>query len=149
MSLEDGCQVNCGATFNMVGALQQHMVVSSSSSSSSPVLSADALQLSADLLLRAGVEWQRQYMLLPEEQQLLLQARGVGWTHDEASDALQEARRRMHHAHKLLVACCDLLQKQMNQLWTSGQWQPQMQLLQQSGGQVLLQALPLAVHCSS
>ncbi|WIA30740.1 hypothetical protein OEZ86_000807 [Tetradesmus obliquus] len=39
--------------------------------------------------------------------------------------------------------------QQMQQLWASGQWQQPMQLLQQGGGQVLLQGLTLAVHSSS
>jgi hypothetical protein len=36
----------------------------------------------------------------------------------------------------------------VQQLWSNGQWQPQVQLLQPGGGQVLLQALTLAVDCA-
>ncbi|WIA20379.1 hypothetical protein OEZ85_004801 [Tetradesmus obliquus] len=42
-----------------------------------------------------------------------------------------------------------LLRTQMRLLWRLGQWQPQMQLLQHGGGQMLLQGLSLAVHCGS
>jgi hypothetical protein len=46
------------------------------------------------------------------------------------------------------VYTATLLQLQVQQLWNDGQWQPQMQLLQQGGGKVLLQGLTLAVHCA-
>ncbi|WIA11831.1 hypothetical protein OEZ85_011919 [Tetradesmus obliquus] len=38
---------------------------------------------------------------------------------------------------------------QMATLWASGQWQQPFQLLQQGGGQVLLQGLTLTLHCGS
>ncbi|WIA40682.1 hypothetical protein OEZ86_004380 [Tetradesmus obliquus] len=46
--------------------------------------------------------------------------------------------------------CCHFITRpEMSLLWRLGQWQPQMQLLQQGGGQMLLQGLSLAVHCGS
>jgi hypothetical protein len=117
---------------------------SSSMGSSSPVLSAAALQLSAELLLQAGMNWQRQYMQLSEEQQQqLLQA-----TPDDGGLVVQ-ARKQLMVAEVVISCCCQMLQKQTSQLWNRKQWQQPFQLLQQGGGQVLLQGLTLAVHCSS
>uniref|UniRef100_A0A383WH82 Uncharacterized protein n=1 Tax=Tetradesmus obliquus TaxID=3088 RepID=A0A383WH82_TETOB len=115
-----------------------------SSSSSSPVLSAAALQLTAELLLRAAADLQRRYMLLPAEQQVLLQA---GEAEGDDLWPLLQAEFKLNAPACLLIQSCKLLQQQTAQLWASGQWQQLFQLLQQGGGQVLLQGLTLAVHC--
>jgi hypothetical protein len=115
----------------------------------SPVLSAAALQLSAELLLRAAAHWQRQYVLLPEAQQVLLQADVATLSAVEADRAEQARRKQSATSTRWLVGSCQLLQQQMRQLWASGQWQQQLQLLQQGGGLVLLQGLTLAVHCGN
>uniref|UniRef100_A0A383VGC9 Uncharacterized protein n=1 Tax=Tetradesmus obliquus TaxID=3088 RepID=A0A383VGC9_TETOB len=117
----------------------------SSSSSSSPVLSAAALRLSVHLLLRAAALWQKHYHSLTEQQQALLKLGGAA-VNGAAREELKQARHKMSSAENLLLRCNQLLHKQMRLLWRSGQWQPQMQLLPQLGGHVLLQGLSLAVR---
>jgi hypothetical protein len=58
-------------------------------------------------------------------------------------------RQQLAPASALLKQSCQLLQQQTQVLCDESQWQPQMQLLQQGGGEVLLQGLTLAVHCVS
>jgi hypothetical protein len=109
-------------------------------------VSAAALQLTAELLLRTTIEWQRQHARLTAEQRAALV---VQRPTEDGVRAATAARARMlygdSHPHKL----SQLLQAQFSQLWSSGQWQPQLQLLQQGGGQVLLQSLTLAMHCGT
>jgi hypothetical protein len=129
---------------NNVTALLVH--VSSSSSSSQFAVSAAALQLTAEMLLRTAVECQRQHARLPAAQQAALNA------HHVTQDVLQAttaARAQIGYGDSHLDKLSQLLQAQFRQLWSSGQWQPQLQLLQQGAGQVLLQALTLAVHCGT
>jgi hypothetical protein len=54
----------------------------------------------------------------------------------------------LEHDVRLLSACVALLQLQMATLAESRQWQPQLQLLQQQGGGVLLQGLAMAAQCA-
>jgi hypothetical protein len=115
---------------------------------SSPALSAAALQLSAVLLLLAAAEWQRQWCALTVQQHELLKIETAAL--DEA--AVVEAnrvRQQLAAARSLLYQSSHLLQQQTQVLWQRGQWQPHMQLLQQGGGEVLLQGVTLAVHSVS
>jgi hypothetical protein len=123
--------------------------------------SAAALQLTVELLLQATLCWQQEFYSLPEEQRKLLQAddhaglvssAGSGESADgsaAAGAAAAEDASISDAVRSLLVKCCHLLQGHLDHLWTGGQWQPQMQLLQQGGGEQLLQGLTLAVHCCS
>jgi hypothetical protein len=115
---------------------------------SSPALSAAALQLTAVLLLLVATDWQRQYRALTVQQQEQL---NISYTALDAAAAteVRQVRQQLAPASALLTQCCQLLQQQTLMLWEDGQWQPQLQLLQQGGGEVLLQGLALAVHCSS
>jgi hypothetical protein len=113
----------------------------SSAAASLLTLSGPALQLLAELLLLAAVHWQQLYHSLTGWQQLLLNLPKAELT--EARDG------QLASAQMLLVYTLRLLQLQVEQLWNDGQWQPQMQLLQQGSGKVLLQGLTLFVHCSS
>jgi hypothetical protein len=115
----------------------------------SPVLSAAALQLSAELLLRAAAHWQRQYMLLPKAQRALFQSDVATLTSEQVREVEQARQQHLAHSEMPLVACCRMLHHQLHQLWATGQWQQQVQLLQQGVGQVLLQGLTLAAHCGS
>jgi hypothetical protein len=111
-------------------------------------LSGPSLQLTAELLLLAAVHWQQLYQDLTGQQQQLLNKQEEDLTAAEVR-ALHEPRSdKLASVQTLLVYCVQLLQLQVQLLWRSGQWQPQMLLLQQWGGQVLLQGLTLAVHCS-
>jgi hypothetical protein len=109
------------------------------------VLSAAALQLSGQVLLLAAVEWMRQYHSLSDEQQQLLQTPQLG----SGGEAEVQARSKLMLADDLMCMSCQLLQQQLQQLWSRGHWQPSLQLLQQGGGEVLLLGLTLAVHCGS
>jgi hypothetical protein len=136
----------------LVSVLQLHVTIVANSQSdgsiSSPALSAAVLQLSAVLLLLAAAEWQRQWCALTVQQQELLKADTAAL--DEAA-VIEASRMRqpLAPAAALVTQSCLLLQQQTQVLWSNGQWQPQLQLLQQGGGEVLLQALTLAMHCSS
>ncbi|WIA12375.1 hypothetical protein OEZ85_012422 [Tetradesmus obliquus] len=124
---------------------------SSSSSSSSRLLlqAGEELVKSAELLLRAALEWERQYLLLPDAQQQLVLTWGDEYEYDDAPEAVYEVEDLMRPAHRLLKGCCQLLVQQSGQLWANGQWQTLSQLLQQGGGQVLLLGMTLAVRCGS
>uniref|UniRef100_A0A383VEM1 MYND-type domain-containing protein n=1 Tax=Tetradesmus obliquus TaxID=3088 RepID=A0A383VEM1_TETOB len=184
-SAEQECTVLLGQACALATALFRHVgwlsFRNSLVSSKSPALSAAALQLIAELLLRGAAEWQRQYVLLPAEQQqqlatwadepgrddgtaaavqsLLLSAeqRTLLYTEpaaaaaaaDAAASCIPQGREQLMAARGLIYECCVLLRIQMSHLWSSGQWQQSFQLLQQGGGQVLLQGLSLAVHCGS
>jgi hypothetical protein len=113
---------------------------------SSPALSAAALQLSAVLLLLAAAELQRQWCALTVQQQELLNTDTAALDEAAAVDA-DRLRQQLASAGALLTQSCQLLQQQTAVLLDDGQWQPQLQLLQQGGGEVLLQGLTLAVHC--
>jgi hypothetical protein len=121
---------------------------SSDGSISSPALSAAALQLGAVLLLLGAAEWQRQWCALTVQQQELLKTETA--VLDEA-DVIEvnTVRQQLAPARAILDQSRQLLQQQTRVLWKDGQWQPQMQLLQQGGGEVLLQGLTLAVQCVS
>jgi hypothetical protein len=121
---------------------------SASSSCNHAVLSAAALQLSVQLLRMAAAYWQQRYHSLSEQQQTLLSMGAA----DVGQDRLAELSRlelQLNPAQELFTSCVQLLHGQFDILWGTGQWQPQLQLLQQGGGEVLLQGLTLAVHCSS
>jgi hypothetical protein len=115
---------------------------------SSPALSAAALQLSAVLLLLAAAEWQRQWCALTVQQQELLEAAAAALDAAAVIEA-GRVRQQLAPARALLDQSRQLLQQQTRVMWNDSQWQPQLQLLQQGGGAVLLQALTLAVHCVS
>jgi hypothetical protein len=111
-------------------------------------LSAAALQLSVQLLRMCAAYWQQTYHSLSEQQQMLL---SMGAT-DVAPDRMAELSRlelQLAPAQQLFRNCMQLLHAQLSTLWGSGLWQPPLQLLQQGGGEVLLQGLTLAVHCGS
>jgi hypothetical protein len=111
-------------------------------------LSGSALQLTAELLLLAAVHWQQLYHGLTGRQQLLLNLPEAELPAPDVG-SLSEARNgKLASVQLLLVYTLKLLQLQVQQLWSNGQWQPQMQLLQQAGGVVLLQGLTLAVDCA-
>jgi hypothetical protein len=120
----------------------------SDGSISSPALSAAALQLSAVLLLLAAAEWQRQWCALTVQQQELLKAGTAALDEAHVHEVL-ELRQQLAPASALLKQSCQLLQQQTQVLCEGSQWQPSLQLLQQGGGEVLLQGLTLAVHCIS
>jgi hypothetical protein len=146
---EEWCMQLLRSAVSMASMLKLH-IESTRRPLESPVLSAAALQLSAELLLRAAAHWQRQYMLLPVSTHALLQQIPVilfATKPEGATKARQARRDQLSSSNCALVACCRLLQQQMRRLWASGQWQPQLQLLQQGGGQVLLQGLTLVVQC--
>ncbi|WIA32515.1 hypothetical protein OEZ86_003330 [Tetradesmus obliquus] len=105
--------------------------------------------LTAELLLQAALEWERQYLLLPDAQQQLVLTWGDEYEYDDAPEAVYEVEDLMRPAHRLLKGCCQLLVQQSGQLWANGQWQTLSQLLQQGGGQVLLLGMTLAVRCGS
>jgi hypothetical protein len=120
--------------------------INSSRSSSLPALSPASLQLVVQLLLLAAGSWQHHYHSLTEKQQHILIA--VDGAID-AVDLLQATNSEISAAKDLFLRSSHLLHKQINWLWGSGQWQPLFQLLQQGGGEELLQGLTLAVRCSS
>jgi hypothetical protein len=113
-----------------------------------PVLSAAALQLSSQLLLMAAAFWQQNYYDLSEQQQMLLSTGAAGASHVRLSE-LSSLELQLDPALQLFTSCLQLRRMQFAVLWGSGQWQPQLQLLQQGGGEVLLQGLKLAVCCST
>jgi hypothetical protein len=117
----------------------------SDGSISSPALSAAALQLSAVLLLLAAAEWQRRWCALTAQQQQLLKA-DTAALDEAAANEVRELRQQLAPVCVLLTRSVHLLQQQTRVLWNDGQWQPPLQLLQQGGGEVLLQGLTLAVH---
>jgi hypothetical protein len=114
---------------------------------SSPASSAAALQLSAVLLLLAAAEWQRQWCALTVQQQELLKADAAALDEPAAVVEADRVRQQLAPVSALLTLSCQLLQQQTAVLLDDGQWQPQLQLLQQGGGEVLLQGLMLALHC--
>jgi hypothetical protein len=119
-----------------------------SSSCNNSALSAAALQQSVQLLQMTAAYWQQSYHSLSEQQQMLLSLGAA----DAGPDRLAELSRlelQLESVQQLFVSCMELLHTQLIKLWGSGQWKPQLQLLQQGGGEVLLQGLTLAVHCSS
>jgi hypothetical protein len=124
--------------------------ISSSSSSSvgcsnHPALSAAALQLSLQLLRLAASFWQHHHHSLSEQQQLLLSIAAPNVS-NVSRDELAELLSLNLQAQQLFMACMQLLRLQLRTLRANGQWQPQLQLLQLGGGEVLLQGLTL--HCS-
>jgi hypothetical protein len=129
-----------------VTAVLGHVSSRSSSSRSQFAVSAAALQLTAELLLRTATEWQRQHARLPAAQQVALKAQQPS---EDAVQAAAAARAEIVYGDSHLHKLSQLLQAQFSLLCSSGQWQPQLQLLQQGGGQVLLQGLTLAVHCGT
>jgi hypothetical protein len=131
-------------------ALQVHGRSGNSSLAASRLtLSAPALQVTAELLLLAAVHWQQLYNDLSAEEQQLLKLPAAELTPAEV-EMLWDARDGpLASAQLLLVYTAKLLQLQVQLLWEGDQWQPQLQLLQQGGGEVLLQGLSLVVHCSS
>jgi hypothetical protein len=110
-------------------------------------LSRPALQLTAELLLLAAAHWQQLYHSLTGRQQWLLNKQKAQLARDEKVGLKVLRSGKLAAAQDLLVFSMQLLRKQVTLLWGSGQWQPQMQLLQQGSGEVLLQGLILAVHC--
>jgi hypothetical protein len=116
--------------------------------SSRLTLSGPALQLTAELLLSAAVHWQQLYHNLTGRQQLLLNLPAAEVPPAESRGIVKLRNNTLASAQTLLAYTAKLLQLQVQQLWNDGQWQPQMQLLQQGGGEVLLQGLTLAVHCA-
>jgi hypothetical protein len=122
--------------------------VDESSSRNHPVLSAAALQLSLQLLRMAAAYWQQHYYSLSEQQQTLLSISAAAVGHDRFEELLQ-LKVQLAPAQQLFKCCLELLHVQLLTLWGNGQWQPQLQLLQQGGGEMLLQGLTLAVHCGS
>jgi hypothetical protein len=135
---------------SLVSVLHLHVQSIAKSSNhgsiSSPALSAAALQLSAVLLLLAGAEWQRHWCALTVQQQELLNT-GPAALDEAAATEANRVRQQLAPAGVLLTQSTQLLRQQNQVLWDGGQWQPHMQLLQQGGGEVLLQGLKLAVHC--
>jgi hypothetical protein len=113
-----------------------------------PALSAASLQLSLQLLRMAAAYWQQHYHGLSEQQQTLLSRGAADVGHDRLAE-LSRLELQLDSALELLKSCMQLLHVQLSTLWFSGQWQPQLQLLQQGAGEVLLQGLTLVVHCSS
>jgi hypothetical protein len=99
----------------------------------------------------AAAYWQQHYYSLSEQQQALLSS--VAAASAEVSDdklaELTALDQLSTIAEQLFSSCMQLLHVQIRTLWGSECWQPQLQLLQQGGGEVLLQGLTLAVHCSS
>jgi hypothetical protein len=122
--------------------------VDESSSRNHPVLSAAALQLSLQLLRVAAAYWQQHYYSLSEQQQTLLSLSAAAVSRDRFEELLQ-LKVQLAPAQQLFKCCLELLHVQLLTLWGTGQWQPQLQLLQQGGGEMLLQGLTLAVHCGS
>jgi hypothetical protein len=137
---------------SLVSVLRLHAtsvaMSSSDGSISSPALSAAALQLSAVLLLLAAAEWQRQWCALTVQQQELLKA-DIAVLDAAKFSEVSRVRRQLAPSAQSLEESCHLLQQHIEVLWNDGQWQPLQQLLQQGGGEVLLQGLTLAVHCVS
>jgi hypothetical protein len=136
---------------SLATALLLHVTkcATTSSSISSPALSAAALQLSAVLLLLAAAEWQSRWCALTVQQQQQLLNTGPAAVDEADISDVNELLQQLGHVGTPLTRSCQLLQQQMQALCKHGQWQPQLQLLQQGGGEVLLQGLTLAVHCIS
>jgi hypothetical protein len=143
---EERCQQLLKSAQGLASMLLMHSTSISAVHPDSPMHSAEALQLSAELLLRAAMQLQLQYVQLPESQQALLLA---GPDQTERNPQNIPGWYALSEAHELAEVCFELLQKQVQQLWDAQQWQPQFRLLQHGAGQVLLQGLTLAVHCSS
>jgi hypothetical protein len=127
------------------------------SSRNNPRLAAAVLQLSSQLLPIAAAHWQLIYHSLSQQQQQFLSNEAADLDRDRLAE-LQSCEQQLRPAQQVFKRCLELLQAQLSTLWRNGQWQPQMQLLQQGGGEVLLQGLTLAhhhhhltlaVHCSS
>jgi hypothetical protein len=113
-------------------------------------LLAPRLQLSVHLVLLTAVHWQQIYhSLTQQQQQALLQAPVEQQLEDAngaaAAGGASDAHEQLHAAQKELHACCTFV----NRLWRKEQWQPLLQLVQQQEGEVLLQGLTLALHCTS
>jgi hypothetical protein len=145
--------IGIGDIVSFVRALDVNISsLSTVSSRGHPALSAATLQLSTQLLLRAAAYWQQQYhAVLSSDEQAKLAIDADSALSDLANQGRLTralAQGKMHPATQGLKWCSQLLREQLGILWGSEQWQPQMLLLQQGGGQVLLQGLTLAVHCS-
>jgi hypothetical protein len=112
------------------------------------LLSGPALQLTSELLLLAAVHWQQLYYSLTEQQRRLLAAQKAELLPDEAVQ-VKQIREQQVSARWLQGGTVHVLGKLMHQLWSKGQWQQVSQLLQDGGGQVLLQGLTLTVHGGS
>jgi hypothetical protein len=111
-------------------------------------LSVDALQLSLQLLRVCAAYWQQKYNSLSEQQQTLLSMRAADVGPDRRSE-LSRLELQLTPAQQLFRLCMLLLHVQLSTLWNTGLWQPPLQLLQQGGGEMLLQGLTLAVHCGN
>jgi hypothetical protein len=85
---------------------------------------------------------------LSKQQQALLSIGAVDIDNDKLPE-LMRLELQLNEARHLLGGCMRLLTAHFAILWASGRWQPKLQLLQQGGGEVLLQGLTLAVHYSS
>ncbi|WIA32516.1 hypothetical protein OEZ86_003331 [Tetradesmus obliquus] len=125
--------------------LLQHLcvcLIHNSSSSSSSSSSSRLLLQAAEELTQSGLLQQLPHFVQQSVQ--LIAAAGQPLAslppkhdsaHDQASSQCGDAQRMCHHQTRVL--------------WANQRWQTPMELLQQGGGQVLLLALTLAMHCCS
>jgi hypothetical protein len=112
------------------------------------------LQLTVQLVALTAVHWQQIYHSLSQQQQQAL-LHGVEVDQQDTNPAAASAGasqtpgQQLKAAQTVLHSCCFYLADVLRYLWLNEQWLPQLQLVQQQEGAVLLQALTLALHCPS
>jgi hypothetical protein len=106
------------------------------------------LQLTGQLVLLTAVHWQQIYRSITQQQQQQQQQQQVLLIGAEAEQQLSQ-HQQLKAAENALHYCCVQLQGLVHKAWLREQWQPLLQMVQQQEGEVLLQGLTLALHCTS